>query len=579
MRAAEYLNDCLKQGAARLGLDWPAKVVTQPPKERKFGDLACNAALLLAKSAGRPPRELAGELAAFLANDPLIAAVDVAGAGFINVRFAPAFWHGVVREVLERRDRFGAVAAGPNPKRVQVEFVSANPTGPLHIGHGRGAAVGDSLARLLEFTGHAVEREYYINDAGRQMKTLGNSVWVRVLELAGQHPEIPEEFYKGDYIKDIARKLLAENPNLPALAPEAGREVCFEFAHRLILDGIKQDLAAFRVEIQSWASERAILESGAVDDVLSRFAAADLLFEADDALWFRSSRFGDDKDRVLRKSGGDLTYVTTDIAYHEQKYQRGFDLLVDVWGADHHGYIPRMRAALQALGHDPAAFQVIIIQLVNWLKGGEQIAMSTRAGQFETLADVLAEVGADAARFMFLSRKSDSPLDFDLDLVKSQSMDNPVYYVQYAHARICNVFAKALERGLVAGPYDSLSAADFTDSGAEADSASGDATGRAAAAFPDLLAPLAAEDDLELIRRLEQYPGLLLESAGQLAPHHISFYLMELAAALHRYYAAVPVLNAPEPGLVRARLALLAAVGHVLKGGLALLGVSAPEKM
>ena len=556
MRAAEYLNIRLKEAAESIGLSWPEKVVTEPPKDRKFGDLACNVAMVLAKEAGRPPRDIAAELAAVIKNDGMLSTVEVAGAGFINIRFAPQFWHQIVLEVLEKNTGFGSIPAAQNSKKVQIEFVSANPTGPLHIGHGRGAAVGDSLARLLKFTGYQVQCEYYINDAGRQMKTLGNSVWIRALELSGQKPEIPEEFYKGDYIIGIARDMLASNPDLVKLSPQEGAGMCFEYAHKVILEWIREDLEDFRVKFDVWSSERAILQSGAVDNVLKRFEQNGLLFEEEDALWFRSSNFGDDKDRVLRKSSGDLTYVTTDIAYHEQKYERGFDLLVDILGADHHGYIPRMRAAIQALGYDPSAFEVIIIQLVNWLKGGEQVAMSTRAGQFETLIDVLDEVGVDAARFMFLSRKSDSPLDFDLELVKSKSMDNPVYYVQYAHARICNIFSKAKENGVVSGGrYDQI-----------------DAT------VADL-EPLCSEDDLQLVRRLDLFPAMLEESAGMLAPHHISFYLMELAAELHSYYAAVPILANEDAGIVKARLAMLAAVAHVLKVGLDLLGVSAPEKM
>ena len=555
MRAAEYLNVKLKEAVEKLGFAWPQKVLTEQPKERKFGDLACNAAMLLAKEARRAPRDIAAQLAASIQNDRMISAVEVAGAGFINVRFAPEFWHCVVLEVLGRNLDFGSIPVTEDSKKIQIEFVSANPTGPLHIGHGRGAAVGDSLARLLRFTGHQVECEYYINDAGRQMATLGNSVWVRALELAGREIEIPEDFYKGDYIIGIAKEMLERRLDLLELSPEEGRKICFEYAHKLILEWIREDLEEFRVKFDAWTSERAILQSGAVDGVLKRFEKDGLLFEEDGALWFRSSSFGDDKDRVLRKSNGDLTYVTTDIAYHEQKYERGFDLLVDVLGADHHGYIPRMKAALQALGHDSSAFEAIIIQLVNWLKAGEQVAMSTRAGQFETLIDVLDEVGVDAARFMFLSRKGDSPLDFDLELVKSKSMDNPVYYVQYAHARICNLFSKAGEKGLFSGDY------------------------REIRITPDELAFLSSEDDLQLVRLLDAFPAMLAESAAMLAPHHISFYLMDLAAGLHSYYAAVPILAGDSMELAKARLAMLAAVGHVLKTGLNLLGVSAPEKM
>lgn len=562
MNAQEYLKTRFKEAAASLGLAWPEKAGIEPPKDKKFGDLACNAAMIMAKAAGRPPRDIAEELcAALLAADTLIATAEVAGAGFINVRFAPAFWHRVLQVVLEQKELFGSCLGNAElcrpKKRVQIEFVSANPTGPLHIGHARGAAVGDSLGRLLRFTGQDVSLEYYINDAGRQMRTLGLSVWLRVLELAGRDVEFPEDCYKGEYIIDIARTMLAQNPALPEMSDSDGCNACFEHAHKLILEGIKQDLLRFGVEFDAWYSERGLLASGALEQVLKHLDEKGLLYDEEGALWFESTSFGDDKDRVLRKSSGDLTYFATDIAYHEDKLKRGFDLLVDIWGADHHGYIPRMKAAVQALGHDPACFEVIIIQLVNWLSNGQQMAMSTRAGRFELLCDVLDEVGVDAARFMFLSRKSDSPLDFDLDLVKSQSMDNPVYYVQYAHARVCSLLAKGLERGVI----DQNSMAAF-------------------ASMPlEFFAPLSAEEDLELIRSLNSFGPLLQESAAALAPHHISFYLMDLAGQLHRYYAAIPILNEADPKLLTARLALLCAVGQVLRNGLGLLGVSAPQSM
>lgn len=562
MNAQQYLKIRFEEVAAKLGLTWPAKASIEPPKDSKFGDLACNAAMIMAKEAKRAPRDIAVELCeALLAVDPLVATAEVAGAGFINVRFAPAFWHQVLQSVLQQGDSFGAcppeAKSGKPKKRVQIEFVSANPTGPLHIGHARGAAVGDSLGRLLRFTGQEVSLEYYINDAGGQMRTLGLSVWLRALELAGKEVEFPEDCYKGQYIIDIARDMLAQNATLPSLTDSEGCNACFEYAHRVILDGIKQDLQRFGVEFDAWYSERNLLASGALDQALKRLDEKGLLFEEEGALWFESTSFGDDKDRVLRKSTGDLTYFATDIAYHEDKLKRGFDLLVDIWGADHHGYIPRLRAAIQALGHDPACFEVIIIQLVNWLSNGQQMAMSTRAGRFELLCDVLDEVGVDAARFMFLSRKSDSPLDFDLDLVKSQSMDNPVYYVQYAHARVYNLLGKGLERGVI----DQSSLAALSDMPLE------------------FFAPLSAEEDLELIRALNSFGPLLQESAAALAPHHISFYLMELAGLLHRYYAAIPILKEADPKLLAARLALLFAVGQVLRNGLALLGVSAPQSM
>jgi arginyl-tRNA synthetase len=536
---------------ASLGLQWPAKTVIEAPRDKKFGDLASNIALLLGKEAGRPPRELASDLAAgLLQSDGRISEARVAGPGFLNVSFSPSFWQETVREIESEAAGFGRSSLG-HGKKAHLEFVSANPTGPLHVGHGRGAAVGDSLARLLAFAGYEVHTEYYINDAGRQMRLLGLSVWLRVLELAGKKPVFPEDWYKGDYIIDIAKEMLESDPSLGTLPEAAGVDRCFAYAMQAILDGIKKDLADFRVTHASWFSEKTLVASGAVQTAFARLAQAGHTYEHEGALWFRTTALGDDKDRVLRKSDGSLTYFASDIAYHDNKYDRGFDLLVDIWGADHHGYIPRMRAAVAALRKPADSFEVILVQLVNLLRGGDKISMSTRAGQFDTLEDVVREVGADAARFMFLLRKSDSQLDFDLDLVKQRTMDNPVYYVQYAHARICAVLRKAAVRG-IAPPRSS---------------------------DPGSLAPLGEAGELDLLRRLDQFQDVVEGAASGLAPHHISYYLMELAGELHRYYALHQVLGAGDDAVITARLLLLRAVGRVLANGLALLGVEAPESM
>lgn len=551
MRAKKQLLAALQEITREMGYDWPEKATIDPPKDRKFGDLAANIALVLAKQAGMNPRELASRFAeALRQKDADIIAVDIAGPGFLNITYSPEFWLSTVVDILRRGETFGSSTIG-NGRKVQVEYVSANPTGPLHIGHGRGAAVGDSLARLMRFAGYDVSTEYYINDAGRQMRILGLSVWVRAKELAGRPVELPEDFYRGDYIKDIARNLMALEPNLLDLSDAEGEDRCFEYAMNEILNGIKQDLADFRVEHQVWFSERSLVEHGDVEKTFERLKKAGLAFEQDGALWFKTTQFGDDKDRVLRKSDGTLTYFASDIAYHDNKYHRGFDMVVDIWGADHHGYIPRMRAAVAALGRAPEAFDVILIQLVNLLRNGEQIAMSTRAGQFETLADVVKETGADAARFMFLSRKSDSHLDFDLELVKQRTMDNPVYYVQYAHARVCAVLRKAKERGIELPEHLSV----------------------------DMLSALSLADELDLIHLLEQFEENVAGAAAALAPHHISHYLMQVAGSLHSYYANQPVLNASDEQVIIPRLALLLAVAQVLRNGLAILGVSAPEAM
>ncbi len=551
MRALTHLQGLLAAALEKRGLPWPDKATIEPPKDKKFGDMACNVAMLAAPKLSMKPRDLALELQAeLLAADPGLSAVDVAGPGFLNVTFAPAFWQSTVTEILQAPQSYGRFNLGQG-RKVQVEFVSANPTGPLHIGHGRGAAVGDALARQLRAMGYDVSTEYYINDAGRQMRLLGLSIWVRCQETLGIAIDYPEDWYKGEYITDLAKEVIAlHGEALTAMAPEKATDLCYEYGMRSILEGIKQDLADFRVEHQVWFSEKSLVASGAVQKTLDSLKSRELAFEKDGALWMGTAQFGDDKDRVLRKSSGELTYFASDIAYHADKYARGFETVVDIWGADHHGYVPRMKAAVTALGRDPEDLKVILVQLVNLLRGGEQIAMSTRAGQFETLHDVCAEVGVDAARFMFLSRKSDSHLDFDLDLVKQQTMDNPVYYVQYAVARVCSLFAKAQERG-IAVPQ----------------------------ASPHLLAALDTPEDLDLLRFLEQYPDTLASAAHSMSPHVVSFYLRELAGLLHRYYSKHQVLAATDATVMQGRMLLLAAVAEVVKNGLDLLGVSAPEKM
>ncbi|MGE4298394.1 MAG: arginine--tRNA ligase [Desulfovibrionaceae bacterium] len=549
MRAKQHLETLLKDFVRERGFTWPDKAGIEPPKDRQFGDMATNLAMVLSGQAKKKPRDLAEEIKAAIEARDASLTLDIAGPGFLNVTFMPAFWQRTVTDILDQGDRYGAVDVGKG-RKVQVEYVSANPTGPLHIGHGRGAATGDSLARILRFTGHDVTTEYYINDAGRQMRLLGMSVWVRLQQSQGKDIPLPEDSYKGDYIMDIAADVLRDTPGIMDLPEAEAVDICRRRAMDDILAGIRKDLEDFGCEHQVWYSEQSLLDAGGVDKAFKLLTDAGKAFEKDGAFWFRSTEYGDDKDRVLRKSDGLLTYFASDIAYHADKYQRGFDLVVDIWGADHHGYIPRMTAAVQALGKTPANLKVILVQLVNLLRGGEQIAMSTRAGMFETLADVVAEVGADAARFIFLSRKSDSHLDFDLELVKRKSMDNPVYYVQYAHARICSVLRKAEERGVAQTAMD-------------------------AAPLDCLDTP----EDLNLLRQLERFPDALAAAAENQSPHHVSFYLSELASALHRYYTVNHILGVDDEAVMQARLRLVRAVAQVIRNGLALLGVSAPETM
>lgn len=551
MYAKEYLELRIKDALSELGLSWPDKAVVEPPREKHFGDLACNVAMLLAKQAGQQPRELASRIKTVLENrSDQLESIEVAGPGFLNFFFKNAFWQQIILTINKELESFGASHLGQN-RRVLIEYVSANPTGPLHIGHGRGAALGDSLARIMRFAGFDVQTEYYVNDAGQQMQTLGESVWIRYQRWCGIEVSLAPNHYQGDYLEDIARDLWENHACALLDEPwERAVSICRDKAVQIILEGIREDLAAFGIEHQSWFSERRLLESSEIQDTLDWLQKQDLAYTQDSALWFRSTAFGDDKDRVLQKSDGSWTYFASDICYHQNKYQRGFETLVNIWGADHHGYAPRMKAAVQALGATEGSLQMILVQLVNLLRGGCQVSMSTRAGEFVTLREVLEEVGVDACRFIFLSRKSDSHLDFDLEEVKKKSMDNPVFYVQYAHARICSVFAKAGEKNLeIDKPLEQL------------------------------LTFLSTHEDLDLLKQLENFPDVVQAAAKNLSPHLISFYLKDLASLLHRYYTEHSVLGAESFDLVQARLLLLRTVSLVLKNGLKLLGVHAPEKM
>lgn len=548
MRDIQVLKEALENIVKAKSWKWPEKAVIELPKDPKHGDLATNIAMTLAKVCQKAPRAIAEEICAELSGNPLVEKVEIAGPGFINVTFKQSFWHEQVLLMEGLKDAFGSLTYGNN-RKVNVEYVSANPTGPLHIGHGRGAAVGDSMARILRFAGYDVSTEYYINDAGLQMRLLGLSTWLRMQDLCNMPVTYPEDYYKGEYIIDIAKEMLKEDPELPQRSDAEYR--CFKYAMQSIMDGIKKDLEDFRVEHQVWFSESSLVNTGVVEKTLRSLKEKGYVYEQDGALWFKATLFGDDKDRVLRKRDGFLTYFASDIAYHADKINRGFDEMIDVWGADHHGYVPRMAAAIETLGKNPKEdFTVILIQLVNLLRGGEPVAMSTRSGEFITLREVVDEVGVDAARFMFLSRKSDQPLDFDLDLVKQRNLENPVYYVQYAHARIKTLLRRAAENGHVLPETSEL----------------------------DVLSELTDSSDIALIRAALHFEEAVLDAAKAKAVHIISFYLMDLAGKFHSYYANTPVLSG-EAKAVLARLALLRVVGTVLRSGLNLLGVEAPETM
>jgi len=525
-------------------------VEIEEPKNETHGDFSTNLAMVMAKIQKMPPRKIAEILQPHLeAAADWILKTDIAGPGFINFFIAPGAWGPVLTTIHAANDRYGAATIGQG-QSVQVEFVSSNPTGPLHVGHGRGAAVGDSVARILAFCGYDVQREYYINDSGRQIRTLGLSVLLRYRALFGETVDFPDTCYQGDYIIEMARALKdQQGDGLLSQSEDEAVTTCARYAAGLIIEGIRQDLLDFGISFDQWFSEQSLYDCGRVDACIATLREKQQVYEKDGALWFKSTDFGDEKDRVVVRNNGITTYFASDIAYHQEKFQRGFDRVIDVWGADHHGYIPRMKAAVEASGTDPDRFQVILVQLVNLLRGGAPVAMSTRAGEFVTLQDVVKEVGRDAARFLFLTRHYDSPLDFDLDVAKQKSNENPVYYVQYVHARIASIRTKAEIDLQDSGPLD-----------------------------PQALAALGTPEDVQLIKQLNRYPDIVQTSARFMEPHRVTFYLMTLAGAFHSYYNRQRVLT-DDLIVTQGRLYLVTAVQKVIRNGLALLGVSAPDRM
>jgi arginyl-tRNA synthetase len=520
------------------------------PKITSHGDFSSNIAMVSAGIQKMPPRKIAEIIIQHLTDaDGLIKRTDTAGPGFINFNLRPESWTVFLRDIHEQSTRFGATNVGKG-KKIQVEFVSSNPTGPLHVGHGRGAAVGDSVANILSFCGYDVQKEYYINDSGRQIQTLGRSVFLRYQEILGEIVHFPDDCYQGDYIKDIARQIITlKKSELLDHTDKKAVEFCARYAATLILEGMKQDLVSFGVYFDNWFSEQGLVDQGKVSTAIESCRNRGIIYEKDGALWFKTSAYGDEKDRVVVRQNGQATYFASDIAYHYDKFSRGFEKVIDVWGADHHGYIPRVTAALEAEGYRKDQFHVILVQLVNLLRSGIPVAMSTRAGEFVTLQEVIHEVGKDAARFIFLTRNPDSPLDFDLELAKQKTNDNPVYYVQYVHARICSIVRKSDEQ--------------FPEQ----------VSGK-----QDFLGRLNTPEDISLIKIMLKYPEAVRFSAELMEPHRITFFLMELAAAFHAYYNRQRVLT-DEPELRHARLYLITAVRQVIANGLTLLGVSAPESM
>jgi len=566
-RIESLLRHALEAAVAdgELALDEIPTPFVERPRDPSHGDWATNVAMQLAKPAKLPPRRIAEIISDRIAEDPDVAAVEIAGPGFINLRLSGEALRGVLREAREQGPEFGHVDIGQGTK-VQVEFVSANPVGPMHVGHGRWAALGDSLARVLEATGYKVEREFYINDAGVQMDIFAKSVAGRYLELAGPaEVEFGEDWYRGAYITDIAREILDADGHKWVGVPAAEREAAFkERAYAQVLEHLKKVLHDMGVDFDVWFSERTLHEPGpdgksAIDRVIEKLRGEGYIYDHEGAVWFRTTTFGDDKDRVLKKADGSYTYFAADIAYHENKLERGFELIVDIWGADHHGYVRRMEAAVCALG-SPGALEVIIGQLVNLFRNGEVVRMSKRTGEMVTFEDLIDEVGDDAARYFFLRRSTDQALDFDIGLAKEQSADNPVYYVQYAHARICSILRKAAGR----------------DTADETADIAAIAAARIPADAP--LELLDSDAELTLLRKLAELPEVVEATARGRAPHRLTAYAEDLAATFHRFYTLCRVVSEDE-ALTAARLFAVDATRIALANVLGLIGVNAPQRM
>jgi arginyl-tRNA synthetase len=556
----DQLSEGLRTALAAAGLPPLAECVWEVPREEAHGDYATNAAMVLARAARRSPRQVAESIVGHFPALPAVGRLDVAGPGFINVTLAPDWCRAALPEILAAGAGYGAGEDGRG-RRIRLEFVSANPTGPLVIVNARAAAVGDSLVRLLRSQGYGVTAEYYVNDAGNQFLALARSFEARVRQALGEDAALPEAGYPGEYLIDLARDYVKDHPHvtresletiraLEALGAKRWLEELGGYAVARIVEGQKKVLHDYGVDFDAWSSEqREVRDRALPEQALGELTARGLTYEQDGALWFRTSQFGDEKDRVLRKSDGELTYFAVDVAYHHYRKFADADRVIDLLGPDHHGHVGRMRAAMRALGHPADAFDVLIIQLVTLLREGQPVRMSKRRGEFVLMEELIEEVGRDAARFTFLTRRHDSPLEFDLVVATRQSAENPVYYVQYAHARIASLFKQAAAQGIAVPDWGSVD-----------------------------LAPLALPEELSLVKRLLQFPNLVAGAARALEPHRVAYWLQELAGQFHPYYKVNRVLG-DDRALTVARLALCAALGQVVRNGLALLGVSAPESM
>lgn len=576
----DLLNKCIQELISKGTLnEMPSKIRIDHTKDNSHGDYATNIALMLSKQAKMSPVELAKIIIDQFEQKSFIKKIEIAGPGFINFFMSQETSSSIVNEIIDQAALYGSSEIG-HGKKVLLEYVSANPTGPLHVGHGRGAAYGATVSNLLRIAGFIVDNEYYVNDAGRQMDILTVSIYLRYLTICGESLRFPDNGYQGQYIHDIAQVIYEASgqefhlksdlvfENVSKDGSEGGdKEIhidqlieraksllgdrfkaVFKVGIESILGGIKNDLAEFGVIFEKWFSEQSLIDSGLSEACISKLKDSKNLYEKDGALWFKTTNYGDEKDRVVVRDNGNHTYFASDIAYHLEKLERGYDKIINVWGADHHGYIPRVKASIEALGHDPNKLEILLVQFANLYRGGSKVQMSTRSGSFVTLEDLRAEVGNDAARFFYILRKSEQHMDFDLDLAKSKTNENPVYYIQYAHARICSVFRQADEKEI------------------ELDVSQTNLT------------LLTEEIEKDLLRELSRFKSVLESSAIQYEPHQLAYYLRDLSNHFHSYYNACKFI-VDDKNLTQARLALISATQQILKNGLSILGVGAPESM
>lgn len=542
----EILGNSLKS----LGLKTsPTLDIEIPPKD-SMGDLATPIAMSLASKLKNPPRKIAEELVNSMHDKSIFEKIEIAGPGFINFTFSKAFLYAKIKKLLEQKGIFMREDIGRG-RKVQIEFISANPTGPLHLGHGRGGATGEALSNLLKAAGFHVEREYYINDAGKQVRLLGLSVFARYQQMLKKNYPFPEDGYKGEYVEEIAKSIFTEKSDTFKSSDfDEVSEYFINYSYKKILSDTKNDLKDFGITFDVWQSEKELYENGDVEKAIEDIKKKGVIYNKENAVWFQSTAYGDDKDRVIIKQDGEYTYFASDIAYHRKKIEKKYDELIDIWGADHHGYIQRIHAVIDALGYPREKLKVLLVQMVTLLRAGQPVQMSKRSGEFITLREVMDEVGVDTTKFIFLTRRPDSHLEFDLEVAKAQSSENPVFYVQYAHARINSIFINAGERGY---SIDKL--------------------------FDVDLSPLSAHKELKIMRKLLIYPMVFEGAVYAHEPHRITFYLQELAGMFHPFYNKYRVIVGDNFELTMARLALCEAIKTVLQEGLMILGVSAPEKM